>query len=778
MANVAYSEPSRTKMIVGAIINQPDLLDTDEAQRLEDFDFTEPLHRMVYFTVHNLYQEGHSKINGALIDQYLSVRPRMYEYFNSNEGYEFVNEAVEIGAPTSFKPNVERVKKLSLLRGLSGVGVDVSFIYDWQTEDLSAFQKQSDNVDRMSILELGSLISDRIDSIIDGAAGGSSVSTSIHGSDGFRSLIAGFKDAPEMGSPLYGGLINTITRGARLGKFYLGSAPTGGGKAIPNNTLIPTPQGMRLVGDVRQGDFVFGQDGKPTKVLQVHPQKEEKEIWEMTFTDGRKVKSCSEHLWEYRYDSHRTKEYRVEDIQALYNRALKLKNGLKNADGRGYRFHIRLNEPVQYEEKQFSVDPYIMGLALGDGSFRYDKTNKAFVFSSNDEEMVQSIAESLDCNFKKNSDHNFGYVFKPKNNPKKNLWVGEIFEQYPELWNLKSEDKFIPEVYMQGSIEQRLSLLQGLLDTDGSIDRKGRVSFTTASPQLRDQVILLVNSLGMTGTYGIDKREKYTMGECYDVNIQAKKEIKPKMFRVKRKQNIAIKYASSTEREEYKDHLAIVDIQPTKEKTEMTCFTVDNEDSLFLMNDYIVTHNTRLMVGDAVNFAVDTIYDKKKKQWIDNGIKEGSLFITTELDETEIQTLVAAFMTDINESLILDGRATEEQDERLDTAADILEDSPFWIEHIPDFSIGEIERIIRRHVRENDVKYVAFDYIHTSMKFLAEITKFSNGMKLREDQILFMLSSKLKDLASELGIFIQSATQLNGQWEEAEEVNQNLLRGI
>lgn len=346
MANVAYSEPSRTKMIVGAIINQPDLLDTDEAQRLEDFDFTDPLHRMVYFTVHNLYQEGHSKINGALIDQYLSVRPRMYEYFNSNEGYEFVNEAVEIGAPTSFKPNVERVKKLSLLRGLSGIGVDVSFIYDWQTEDLSAFQKQSDNVDRMSILELGSLISDRIDSIIDGAAGGSSVSTSIHGSDGFRSLIAGFKDAPEMGSPLYGGLINTITRGARLGKFYLGSAPTGGGK-------------------------------------------------------------------------------------------------------------------------------------------------------------------------------------------------------------------------------------------------------------------------------------------------------------------------------------------------------------------------TRLMVGDAVNFAVDTIYDKKKKQWVDNGIKEGSLFITTELDETEIQTLVAAFMTDINESLILDGRVTEEQDERLDTAADILEDSPFWIEHIPDFSIGEIERIIRRHVRENDVKYVA-----------------------------------------------------------------------
>lgn len=67
--------------------------------------------------------------------------------------------------------------------------------------------------------------------------------------------------------------------------------------------------------------------------------------------------------------------------------------------------------------------------------------------------------------------------------------------------------------------------------------------------------------------------------------------------------------------------------------------------------------------------------------------------------------------------------------------------------------------------------------MHTSMKFLQEISTISSGMKLREDQILFMLSSRLKDLAGELNIFIQSATQLNGNWQEAEEINQNLLRG-
>lgn len=777
MKNNAYLDKRSIMQVLGCLKNNPNLLTRTDKYEFNEDDFAEDFYVLIFGILQNLKAQGLKKIDLLDIDNYLSTRPGAKKLYEDNKGAEYVSEISKISDISKLDYYYQKLKKMTLLRMYAEYGVDISWLYNPNTLDIQLKQKQEDwldSVNRQAIVTAVNKKFKEIESKYLNSMGNDKVAA---GQSIFE-LIEDLKTTPEVGIPMFGPLINTITRGARLKKFYIRSAPTGVGKAIPNNTLIPTPQGMRLVGDIKQGDFVFGQDGKPTKILQVHPQKEEKEIWEMTFADGRKAKSCSEHLWEYRYDSHRTKEYRVEDIQTLYNRILKLKNGLKNADGRGYRFHIRLNEPVQYEEKQFGVDPYVMGLALGDGSFRYDKTNKAFVFSSNDEEMVQSIAESLNCNFKKNSDHNFGYVFKPKNNLKKNLWVEEIFEQYPELWNLKSKDKFIPEIYMQGSVEQRLSLLQGLLDTDGSIDEKGRVSFTTTSPQLRDQVILLANSLGMTGTYGIDKRgEKYTTGECYNVNIQAKKEIKPKMFRVKRKQNIAIKYASSTKREEYKNHLAIIDIQPTKEKTEMTCFTVDNEDSLFLMNDYIVTHNTRMMIADACNFACAEIYDIYEQEWVPNGTPEPSLYITTEQELDEIQTMMLAFVSGVDEDRILNGRYLAGEEERVKYAAGVIKRSPLWIEEMPDFSLDDVENKIRSHVIDGNVKYVLFDYIHTSLKIMEEISRKTGGIRLREDQILYMLAIRLKDIANELGVFVLSSTQLNADWEESKNGNQNLLRG-
>lgn len=776
MAN-KYIDTISVMQVIGNVLKNPSLLDLDDQYIITEEDFVEDFHKIVFGSIQKIYELGAKKITLESISDFLATRPKYESIYKLNKGDEYLLKAIENAQDTAFNYYYNRMKKMTLLRAYDNFGLNVSFLYDIDNIlDTKKRQLQEEWLDNTPLEKIADIIDEKIDKIrIECLANGDFETT--QAGEGISELINELIETPEIGLPLYGNFINSIHRGARLKKFYLRSAPTGIGKAIPNNTLIPTPQGMRLVGDIRQGDFVFGQNGKPTKILQVHPQKEEKEIWEITFADGRKAKCCSEHLWEYRYDSHRTKEYRVEDIQTLYNRTLKLKNGLKNADGRGYRFHIRLNEPVQYEEKQFSVDPYIMGLALGDGSFRYNKSNKAFVFSSDDEEMVQSIAKSLNCNFKKSSDHNFGYVFKPKNNIKKNLWVEEIFEQYPELWNVKSEDKFIPEVYMQGSIEQRMSLLQGLLDTDGSINEKGRVSFTTVSPQLRDQIILLVNSLGMIGTYSTDSRvEKYTTGECYDVRIQAKKEMKPKMFRLKRKLDIAIRYSNSTKREEHKDHLAIIDIKPTKIKAEMTCFTVDNKNSLFLMNDYIVTHNTRTMIADACFMSCGRLYDETYG-WIKSGSNEPTLYITTEQDLKEVQTLMLAFLSGVDEANILDGLYAPGEEARVREAARIIKEAPLYVAELPDFSLEDIENLIKKNIREHDVSYVFHDYIHTSMKILEEITRKSGGVRLREDNILFMLSIKLKDLCNKYGIFLMSGTQLSAEWKDSKSPDQNLLRG-
>ena len=186
---------------------------------------------------------------------------------------------------------------------------------------------------------------------------------------------------------------------------------------------------------------------------------------------------------------------------------------------------------------------------------------------------------------------------------------------------------------------------------------------------------------------------------------------------------------------------------------------------------------SRMMVADICNFACDEIYDLKTNKWIQNGTSEPSVFISTELGVDECQTMSLAFISGVREDAILNGVYNSGEEERVLRAAEILSRSPIWIEHLPDFSIRDIENTIRRNRRDNGVLYFGFDYIHSSLKILEEISQRTKGMKLREDNILFMLAIRLKDLCNELGIFIMSSTQLNADWESRDTSNQNVLRG-
>lgn len=186
---------------------------------------------------------------------------------------------------------------------------------------------------------------------------------------------------------------------------------------------------------------------------------------------------------------------------------------------------------------------------------------------------------------------------------------------------------------------------------------------------------------------------------------------------------------------------------------------------------------TRALVADACNFASDEIYEPAFDMWIKNGKKEPTLFIATEQDLSEVQTMAMAFLADVNEDHILTGRYEQGEEERVRYAAKKLSEISLWIEEMPDFSLQDVENAIKKYIREHDVRYVCFDYIQTSMKILEEITRRSGGVKLREDNILFMLSTRLKDLCNQYGIFIISATQLNASYQDSETPDQNLLRG-
>ena len=136
-----------------------------------------------------------------------------------------------------------------------------------------------------------------------------------------------------------------------------------------------------------------------------------------------------------------------------------------------------------------------------------------------------------------------------------------------------------------------------------------------------------------------------------------------------------------------------------------------------------------------------------------------------------------AFISNVNEDHILNWQFEEGEEERIFEAKRILEEAPLYVQELPDFSLNDIENKIKREIREHDVKYIFLDYIHTSLKILEEISKRSGGVKLREDNVLFMLSIRLKDLCNKYGVFIMSATQLNADYQTSETPDQNLLRG-
>lgn len=189
------------------------------------------------------------------------------------------------------------------------------------------------------------------------------------------------------------------------------------------------------------------------------------------------------------------------------------------------------------------------------------------------------------------------------------------------------------------------------------------------------------------------------------------------------------------------------------------------------------TGKSRMMIADACNFACDKIYNLETQKWEDNNTKEPTLFIATEQKKDEIQTAMVAFLSAVNEEHILMGKYLDDEEERVLAAIKILKNSPIYIKELPDFSLEDIENSIKYAVHEFDIKMVCFDYLHSSMKILSEVTSKAKVSNLREDNVLFMISTRLKELCNEYGIFIMTSTQLNGSYVDADVFDQNLLRG-
>lgn len=316
------------------------------------------------------------------------------------------------------------------------------------------------------------------------------------------------------------------------------------------------------------------------------------------------------------------------------------------------------------------------------------------------------------------------------------------------------------------------------MDTDGSIDLKGRTSFSTISVDLKDNVIELCQSLGMIVTVNEDRRvDKYLKtGVCYHLSIQTSLEDKLQLFRLPRKIRRVQEEIDKNKRRECREYNPIKSIVALDYEEEMTCFIVDNIEHLFLINDFIVTHNTRNSVGDACFMAYPFRYNPHTYKWETTGQSDKILYISTEQEPAEIQTLIIAYLTGFNEEKLLTGTYDAEEEKIIDQAIRLVEifKDNFIINQIPDPDIAKIKGEIRKAHIESQMHIVFYDYVFSSPALLNEF----RDLKIREDVVLMMLTAALKDVAVELNIFIMTSTQLSGEYETKKGIkNQTLLRG-
>ena len=228
-----YVDTTAIMQVIGCVFNNPQLLEFTDKYTVVDEDFSDVFHKTVFGAIFKLHDLGANSISLETISDFLADRPKSKAVYETNKGEEWLLKVADAAMPSTFDYYYQRLKKFSLLRAYDNCGIDVSDIYDPDNIlDVKKKQLQEDILDNSTLQQIANKVDEKIEAIrlqyVDDEFGEAS-----QAGEGIFALIDKFKESPEVGVPLYGNLINTVTRGARLKKFYLRSAPTGVGKTRP-----------------------------------------------------------------------------------------------------------------------------------------------------------------------------------------------------------------------------------------------------------------------------------------------------------------------------------------------------------------------------------------------------------------------------------------------------------------------------------------------------------------------------------------------------------------
>lgn len=410
----------------------------------------------------------------------------------------------------------------------------------------------------------------------------------------------------------------------------------------PVSIKIPTPDGMRRFGDIKAGDYVFGLNGQPTLVEEVY-EYDNLDVYEVEFSDGRKVKCSPEHKWPTITSRGNILEKSVFQM---------IEEGIINNDG-SHRFRIPLGNEVKFQYKHVPIDPWVIGVFIANGNLRQ---KNVLTLSSPNNIIPTYVATKIGAKIKKRSQDPNDYNWCFYNEDDIPIKTEEFFKDVPEMIHYYSKDKTIPENYIFNTRDNRYALLQGLMDTDGCITeanstngeyKRYDISFTSTSKELIDQVVFITRSLGFAATIAEDNRhEKYNSVYCGTVQIHCNDADKNLFFRYSHKVDKAYraKFRKHEKKNERNQILMVKSITNLGYKEDMHCLHVRDRLHLYQTTDFAVTCNsgkdsTVKVIASEWNRNIYMCTGGKNGKFIPNAITDESidiispLFVISDIDK-------------------------------------------------------------------------------------------------------------------------------------------------
>ncbi|MCM1232964.1 MAG: hypothetical protein NC489_22795 [Ruminococcus flavefaciens] len=358
------------------------------------------------------------------------------------------------------------------------------------------------------------------------------------------------------------------------------------------------------MGDLEVGDLIFGSNGQIQRVTEIFDHGEQ-DIYKITFSDGRTALCGKDHLWNVFGDNDNTyqvtvsTEQMMDDFQVYDEDRARIRK-----DPCIYKYRIpMLTAPIAYPHKYVPIDPYIIGAFIGNGIGK----DKWLSMSCHDDFIPMVMLVKTKCADWSEYKHH-RYEFKDKYGHL--IRTDEFFKRFPEMM-CYSHEKRIPDVYLYGDVQQRIRLLQGLLDSNGSIsnhENRYEVRYSSTSRVLLEQIQQVVRSLGFISTITVDKRkDKYTGKFCGNVSIRVPHAFKQKLFKHPTKLAIAKECARKRKNSVQKfQYLTVKNIE-FSHRENARCISVSSPDHLYVTEDFVVTHNTFMACYSAIKVGLRTL---------------------------------------------------------------------------------------------------------------------------------------------------------------------------